>query len=158
SLLEGGVDLFLGDLTAELDDEVGDGTGRDRDAHGDAVQLALELREHQGGGLGGTGGGRDDVLGGGTRAAQVLVREVQDAVVVRVCVHRGHQTLDDAEVLVEDLRHRRHTVGGAGGVGDDVVVGRVVLVLIDTHHDGDVLVGGRSRDEDLLGATGEVLL
>jgi hypothetical protein len=85
------------------------------------------------------------------------VREVQDALVVGVRVDRRHQALDDAEVLVEDLRHRRHTVGGAGGVGDDVVVRRVVLVLVDAHDDGDVLVLGRSRNEDLLGATGQVL-
>src|SRR5690606_26296500 len=86
-LLEGGVDLFLGDLAAQLDDQVGDRAGGDRDAHRDAVQLALELRQHQRGGLRGTGGGGDDVLGGGTRATQVLVREVQDPLVVGVGVH-----------------------------------------------------------------------
>src|SRR5690606_207123 len=111
----------------------------------------------QGGGLRGTGGGRDDVLGGGTGAAQVLVREVQDALVVRVRVHRRHQALDDAEVLVEDLRQRRHAVGGAGGVGDDVVVRRVVLVVVHAHDEGDVLVLRRGGDDDLLGAAGDVL-
>ncbi|GAA2936070.1 hypothetical protein GCM10020221_34790 [Streptomyces thioluteus] len=36
-------------------------------------------------------------------------------------------------------------------------LGRVVLVLVDAHHDGDVLALGRGRDEDLLRAGGEVL-
>ena len=62
--------------------------------------LPLSSRDDQRGGLGGTGGGRDDVLGGGAGAAQVRVREVQDALVVGVRVDRGHQALDDAEVLV----------------------------------------------------------
>jgi len=42
-------------------------------------------------------------------------------------VHRGHEPADQAELLVQDLRHRRHAVRGAGGVGDDVVPPRVVL-------------------------------
>src|ERR1019366_9499775 len=45
---------------------------------------------------------------------------------------------------------------GATGVGDDVVLGGVVLVLIDAEHQGDVFVGGRSRDDDLLDGRAEV--
>src|SRR5690606_15260962 len=144
-------------LAGELDDQVGDGAGRDRDAHGHAVQLALQLRQHQRGGLRGAGGGRDDVIGGGTRATQGLVREGQDPLVVGVRVHRRHQALAYAAVLVQHLRHRRHSVGGAGGVGDDVVVRRVVLVVVVAHHEGDVLVLRRGGDDDLLGAIGDVL-
>src|SRR5690606_12319368 len=122
------------------------------------VGLARPLGQHQSGGLGGTGGGRDDVLRGGPGTAQVLVRVVQDDLVVGVGVHRGHQTLDDAEVLHQGLRHRRHAVGGAGGVGQDVVVGRVVLVVVDAHDDRQVLALGGGGDDDLLGAGVEVLL
>ena len=38
-----------------------------------------------------------------------------------------------------------------------IVCGRVVEVVVDAHHDGDVLVGGRRRDDDLLGAAVDVL-
>src|SRR5690606_37210942 len=47
---------------------------------------------------------------------------------------------------------------GARGVGQDVVVGRVVLVVVDAHDDGQVLALGRGGDDDLLGAGLEVLL
>src|SRR6201999_2748080 len=78
--------------------------------------------------------------------------------VLGVGVHGGHQALDDAEVLQQDLGHRRHAVGGAGGVGDDLVVGRVVLVVVDAHDDGDVLLLGGGGDDHLLGAAGDVRL
>jgi len=42
-----------------------------------AVELALELRQHQGDGLGGAGGGGHDVERRGARAAQVPVARVQ---------------------------------------------------------------------------------
>ncbi|MNY11394.1 hypothetical protein D3C86_1444220 [compost metagenome] len=71
-------------------------------------------------------------------------------------MHRGHHGVDDAEVLVEDLGHRREAVGGAGGVRDDVVLGGVVGLVVDAQDDGDVLALGRSRDDDLLGAGVEV--
>jgi hypothetical protein len=39
------------------------------------------------------------------------------------------------------------------------VLGRVVQVVVDAHDDGGVLVlGGRGRDDDLLGATVDVAL
>ena len=34
-------------------------------------------------------------------------------------VDRGHQPLDDAELVVDHLGERRQAVGGARGVGDD---------------------------------------
>ncbi len=51
------------------------------------------------------------------------------------------------------LGERGEAVGGAGRVRDDGVLVGVVEVVVDAHHDGDVLVGGRRRDDDLLGAT-----
>ena len=48
-------------------------------------------------------------------------------------------------------------VRGAGGVGDDVVLA-VVLVVVDAEHDGEVLVLGRRGDDDLLGTGVEVAL
>ena len=125
--LDGGVDLLDGGLAAGLEGEVGGRAGRDRHAQRVAVELALELGQHQADRLGGTGRGRDDVERGGAGAAQVLVRASCRFWSCGVGVDRGHQALDDAELVVEHLGHRRQAVGRARGVGDDVVAGRVVV-------------------------------
>ena len=53
------------------------------------------------------------------------------------------------------LGERGEAVGGAGGVGDDVVLGGIVLVVVHAHdkHRG---VSGGGADDDLLGAAGKV--
>jgi hypothetical protein len=61
-------------------------------------------------------------------------------------------------VRQQHVHHRREAVGGAARVGDDVVLGGVVLLVVDAHDDGDVLTLGRCRDDHLLGARGQVPL
>src|SRR6185369_15117082 len=95
------------------------------------------------------GGRRDHALGGGPRAAQVLVGQVQDLLVVRVGVDGRHLALHDPEAVVQHLGHRGQAVRGAGGVGHDVVLRRVVLLVVHAHHDRDVLVLGGGGDDDL---------
>ncbi len=54
----------------------------------------------------------------------------------------GHQALDDAKLVVDDLGERGQAVGGAGGVGDHLHVG-LVLLVVDAHHEhGGVGRGG----------------
>ena len=56
-----------------------------------------------------------------------------------------------------DLDKGRQAVGGAGGIGDDVIAGAVVT-LVDAHDvGGDVAALGRGRDQDLLSACLQVL-
>ena len=76
------------------------------------------------------------------------MRKVEDDLVVGVTVDCGHDAADDAACFQDDLDHRRQAVGGATGVGEDVVLGRVVLVVVDAEHDGEVLVGGGRGDDD----------
>ena len=83
--------------------------------------------------------------------------EVEQALVVGVGVDRGHHSLPEAELLVEHLDHRSETVGGAGGVREDVVGVGPVAVLVHAHHDGQVLALRRGGDDHLAGAGGEVL-
>ena len=59
-----------------------------------------------------------------------------------------HQTLDDAELVVDNLGKGREAVCCARGVGDDVDVRRV-FVFIDTQYKYGC-VGGGSRDDYLL--------
>ena len=63
----------------------------------------------------------------------------------------GHQTLDDTELVMDDLGERGQAVCCAGCVGDDSVLG-IVCLQVDTtnEHWG---ISGRSGDDDLLGAT-----
>ncbi len=67
------------------------------------IELALEVGEDEGDGLGRAGGGGHDVEGGSARATQVAVAGVQQPLVTGVRVGGGHCSLDDAELLVEDL-------------------------------------------------------
>jgi hypothetical protein len=67
-------------------------------------------------------------------------------------VHGGEQPALDAEAVVQHLGHRREPIGGAGGIGDHLVLGRVVLAFVDAEDDGDVLVLRGRGDDDLLRA------
>ncbi len=64
----------------------------------------------------------------------------------------GHEPLADAEGVVQDLDDGGQAVGGAGGVGDDVVPAGVVLGVVDAEDDCEVFAFGGGADDDLLGA------
>jgi hypothetical protein len=70
----------------------------------------------------------------------------------------GHDAGDEAGGFENDLDDRGEAVGGATGVGDDVVLGGVVFALVDAEDDGDVFVGGGSGDDDFLYGRAEVRL
>ena len=70
------------------------------------VELALELGEHEGDGLGGTGGGGHNVERGCARTAKVPVRRIQEPLVAGVAVGGRHGSLHDPELLVQHLRQR----------------------------------------------------
>ena len=93
----------------------------------------------------------------GTRAPQILVRQIEEVLIVRVGVHRHHPRLLDAEGFMEHLGERCDAIGRARRVRDDVVFRRVVLVIVHAHHHGDVGTGGRRGDDHLARARGEVL-
>jgi hypothetical protein len=57
------------------------------------------------------GGSRNDTLGGNVGAAEVGVHDVGDDPIIGVRVGGGHEAVDDAECLVEDLNERREVVG-----------------------------------------------
>src|SRR3989449_10365508 len=70
---------------------------------------------------------------------------------------RGHESAHEPEAVEHHLHYGHEAVSGAGGVGNDVVLGRVVAVVVHAHHDRDVLALGRGGDHDLLRTGGEVL-
>ena len=81
------------------------------------------------------------------------MRGVDEALVTGVGVHGGHEATLDAEGIVECLGHGGEAVGGAGCVGDDVVLGRIVVGVVHTHDEGGVFVLCRCGNNDLLGAS-----
>jgi len=103
SLLECGVDLLSESLLLCLDNQVHDGHGGCGDTQSNAVELALHLGAHKGNSLGSTGGGGDDVERSSTRATQVAVGSVKQALVASVRMGSGHCALDNAELVLHTL-------------------------------------------------------
>ena len=128
--------------------------GRRRDAQREAVERALDLGDRQEQRLGGAGRGGDDVGRSVAGAAQILVRRVEDVLVVRVRVDRAHEAFDPAEAVDDRLYRGRQAVGRARCIRDDVVRRRIVPVVVDAEHQRDVLTLGRRRDDDFLRAAG----
>ena len=111
----------------DLDGQVDERAGRHRDANREPVELAGERRQDEAERLRGAGRGRHDVGRRGARTAGILVRAVDERLVGGVRVHGGHQSVPDAERLVQHLGDGCEAVGRARRVGDDVVgVGVVV--------------------------------
>ncbi len=94
--------------------------------------------------LGCTSSGRDDAQRRRPCSPKILVGQVQDALVVGVGVDGGHQRLLDAEGIAENFGHRSNAVGGARGIGQDVVLLRVVLILVHPQDNGQIGALGRS--------------
>ena len=63
---------------------------------------------------------------------------------------RRHEAFVDAEAFFQqDVDHRGEAVRRAASVGDNVVLRRVILFVIDAHHNRDVLPLGRRGDDHL---------
>jgi hypothetical protein len=155
SILDDLLDLVVAGTLLNAGSQVDNGDVGGRDTHGHAGELAVELRDDFADSLGGTSARGDDVLGSTTTTSPVLGGGTIDGLLGgSVGVDGGHETLNDAELVVDDLGEGSQAVGGARSVGDDV--GRaVVLVLVDTD-DVHGSVGGGSRDDDLLGTALEM--
>lgn len=131
--LDGLLDLVVGGGLGELDSQVNNGDVQSRHTESHAGELALEGRNDLSNGLGCTSRGRDDVARSGTSTTPVLAT-------LRGAINRqlsgssgmdgGHETLDDAPVLVHDHSQRGQAVSGARSVRDNLHLGLVLLLLI----------------------------
>src|SRR5919106_48626 len=133
------VDVFGGHLGAKRRHEVGNGPVRHGHSQRDPVESPLELGHRQRCSLSCTGRCRDDVYRRGACSSEVLVREVQRLLVVRVRVTGRHGPLLDPPVVLEHLDHRNDAVCGARCIRDDVVRRGIVGVLVDPQDDRQVL-------------------
>ncbi|KAF3815804.1 hypothetical protein GH733_016238 [Mirounga leonina] len=117
---------------------------------GHASELPIQLRDDLAYSLGSTSGSRDDVLGSPSAVVPQLPREaVHGLLGGSDGMDGGHESLHDAEVVIDDLGQRSQAVGGAGGIADNLE-GVVILLMVHTHHKHGG-IGRRSRDDDPLG-------
>ena len=152
------VDLVGGGLLLEQRHQVDDRHVRRRHAHRDAVELALQLGQHLADRRRGAGRGRDDRQRRGARPAQVLVRAGR-AGSGRWC-RRGPWSSSRASM--PNASCSTLATGARQLVVHDALemmwcVLRVVLVVVDAEHHGDVGLLGRGGDDHLLRAGGQVL-
>lgn len=155
STLDLGLDLVVRSTLLETSGKVDNGNVGGGHTESHTGQLAVERGDDLADGLGGTGGGGDDVGRGGTASTPVLSRGTVDGLLGGSGgVDGGHETLNDTELVVDNLGKGGKAVGGARSVRDDLGLG-VVGVKVDTAnvHRG-VSRGG--RDDDLLGTTLDV--
>ena len=157
-LLHGRADLIVGGGLFKVDGQVDDGDIQRGNAHGHTGQLAVELGDDLAHGLGGAGGGGDDVARGRAAAAPVLQgRAVHGLLRGGDGVHGGHQAILDAEAVVQDLGDGGQAVRGARGVGDELHVARVGIE-VDAADEHRRVILGRGGHDDLLRAGVDVRL
>ena len=128
-------DLVIGGWLLQTNCQVDDGDVRGGNTERHPSQLSIQLRDHLAHRLGCSGGGRDDVL----RCATSTTPVFPTGAVHRLLggsggVHGGHQAFGDLEVVVDHFGKRGKTVGGAGGVRDNLHAA-LVLVVVHTHHE-----------------------
>ncbi len=157
-LFDGTVDILDSHIVLQLDHEIDGRTVGHGNSHGHTVELAFEFREHLADRLGCPGRRRDDVLGGCPAPPQVLVGDVGEPLVVGVGVNRCHDTLSNAEGVVEHLCQWSQAIGRAGGVGDDDVAA-VQIIVVDTQYDSLIdFILRRHCQDNSLGSGFEMLL
>ena len=122
SCFQGLVDLLLGGVASDFKGDVNQRYIGRRDSDGQPVQLAFQGGKDEPDGLRRAGRGRNHTQRRSTCAAQVFMRQVEDALIVGVRVDRRHQTVLDAKGIVEHLGDRSQAVGRAAAVGDDFVL------------------------------------
>ena len=126
-----------------------------KDAEGHDSELPVELRDDLSHGLGSASRSRDDVLG----SLSAIMPQLSGGAIHSLLgdndgVDSGHKSLHDAKVVMDDLGQGGQTVGGAGGITDNLE-GVVILLVAQAHHKHGG-ISRRHRDDDSLGATLQV--
>lgn len=147
-LLQSSVYLVDRDVPFKLRHEVHHRDVRGGYAHGQAVQLAFQIRDHLGDRLGSAGCRGHDGHSGRPSSPQVLMGAVQQALIHSVGMDRCHEAPADFESVVEDLYHGGQAVGRTGGIGNDRVLRRIVGGLVDAHNEGSVDLFARNGKDN----------
>src|SRR5438552_7204309 len=154
---QSGVDGFFCRRLVDENSEVHNADVGSGHAHGIAVELALQFGNDEVKSFGGAGGAGNHVDGGGTRAAEILVREVEEFLVIGVRVDGGHGAAVDAESFLENFGDGGEAIGGAGSVGNDVVRRRIVGLVVHAEDESGVGAIGRGGDDHFFHGSAEML-
>ncbi|GBE61686.1 glyceraldehyde-3-phosphate dehydrogenase, putative [Babesia ovata] len=117
--LDGSNDLVVGCGLGKLAGQVNNTDVGGGDTEGHTGELAVQVGDDLANSLGGTSGGGDDVGTGATASPPVLATAgstVDGQLVGSGGVDGGHETLDNAELVVHNLGQGSQTVGGAASV------------------------------------------
>src|ERR1700712_2955317 len=155
SILDGLLDLIVGSALLNADSQVDNRCVLGWDTHRHAGELAIEFGNDLADSLCGTGAAGNDVGSSSTATTPVLGGWSVDGLLCSsVGVDGGHETLNDGVLVVDDLGKRSQAVSCARGVGDNIDI-RLVGLLVDSHdiHGG---ICRWSRDNDLLGTSLEM--
>jgi hypothetical protein len=104
----------------------------------------------------GTRGAGNHIQRGGASAAQILVRQIEKALIVGVGVDGGHGAAGDAKSVLQDFGDGSEAVGCAGGIGDHVMLRGIVCVGIHAQNESGVRSISGRRNNDFLDRTAEM--
>ena len=151
--LDHGADLFVGGGLDQTASQINDGDINGGHTESHTGELADKRWDDLGDGLGSTCGGRNDVSRGGTSSTPVFAgRGVNNSLGGGHGVDGGHEGFLNFEFIVDSLDHGCKTVGGTGRTRDEVLTS-IVLFCVDTHDNGQGVILGRRRVDDLLGTS-----
>jgi len=159
-LLHGLANFLVRGVFGRANGEVHHADRRGGNAEGHAGKFSLNFGADETDRFGGACCGGDDVNGGRAATFPVFAgRAVDRFLSGGVAVDGCHEALIHAKSLLEEnVDEWGETVGGAGGVGDDVVLRVVVLGVVYPHDHGDILAFGRSGDNDFFTSCSDVAL
>lgn len=123
SALEDVIDFFFAGWTLGDCSNVGKGNYWGWNANRKTIEFALEARNGKSGGFAGAGRGWHDVFGGRAGFADIFGWSILKFLASRVAVNGSHHSFFDAEIVFEDFHDWSDTVGSAGSVGDNLIVG-----------------------------------
>ena len=151
-------DLIVGGVLLQSNGEINDGDVGGWDSEGHTSEFSIELWDNLTNSLGGTSGGWDNVGTSSSTGSPVFTSlgwSIDGELVHGDGVDSGHETLLNAEVVVENLGDWSEAVGGAGSVGNNGHV-RGVSGVVDTNdEDWDVVLWWSGKN-DFLGTSLDV--
>jgi len=157
-LFHGGADFGVAGFAGRFDREIDYGNRGSGDAEGHSREFAFDFGNDETDRASGAGGGGDDIDGGAASTLPVFAAGSVDRLLGGgVAMDGGHETFFDAKAFGEkDMNDGCQAIGGAAGIGDDVMVGGEIFLVIHAHDHGDIFVFSRGGNDDFFGAGGDV--